>query len=95
MGLEYKIIQSERKVLDRVICNCCGKEIRKESEAHWNECGEPFANFFEPCFEDFFLLEKRWGYSSSQDGQTHRAVLCEDCYKKIFKDVKIEVTHYF
>ncbi len=96
MGLEFKIIQSERKVLDKVKCDCCGKEIEKDSEAHWNEFGEPYANFFEPSFkEEFFVLEHSWGYSSSQDGVTHKAVLCEDCYKKVFAGVKIQTTHYF
>ena len=95
MGLEFKIIQSERKVLDKVTCDCCGKEIRKVDEAHWNECGEPYTNFFEPGFDDFFLLEKDWGYSSSQDGISHQAVLCEDCYRKVFADVKIQVTNLF
>ena len=92
MGLEFKIIQVERKVLDKVTCDCCGKEIRKDSEAHWNECGEPYTNFLEPSFDDFFLLEKTWGYSSPQDGTSHQAVVCEDCYKKVFAGVKIKIT---
>jgi len=94
MGLEFKIIQSERKVLDKVTCDCCQKEIKKDGEAHWNGFGEPYSNFFKPSFEDFFLLEKSWGYSSSQDGVHHKAVICEDCYKKIFANVRIQTTHY-
>jgi hypothetical protein len=95
MGLEYKIIPSERKVLNKVTCDCCSKEIRKTGDAHWNPCGEPYSNFFEPSFDDFFLFEKCWGFDSSQDGVRQRAVICEDCYKVIFKDVKMEITHYF
>lgn len=90
MGLEFKIVQSERKVLDKVTCDDCGKEIRKDSEGGWNQFGEPYSIFHEPAFDDFFLLEKNWGYSSSQDGISHQAVLCEDCYKKVFASVKIK-----
>jgi len=90
MGLEFKIITVERKVLDKVTCDCCGQDVKKTGEAHWNEFGEPFTNFFEVVKRRFFELEKSWEYSSSQDGVTHKAVLCENCYKKV-----IQTTHYF
>ena len=54
MGLEFKIEQSERKLLDKVTCDGCGKEIKKITEGGWNPCGEPYSNFHEPGFEDFF-----------------------------------------
>lgn len=94
MGLEFKVEKIERKILDRVICDRCGKEIEKVTEGGWNQFGEPMSKFHEPSFNDFFLLEHSWGYSSRKDTQTHQAVVCEDCYDEIFKDVKITVTHY-
>lgn len=94
MGLEFKIIQSERKELDKVSCDRCGNEIKKHSAGNWNPCGEPYSVYHEPHFDEFFVLEKSWGYYSGKDTETHRAVLCEPCYDITFKDVKIAVTHY-
>ncbi len=95
MGLEYKVINTEKKELDRVVCNRCGNEVRKQSEGGWNQFGEPYTVYHEPSFDCFFLLDHSWGYSSTKDGETHKAVLCEPCYDIVFKDVKIEITHYF
>jgi hypothetical protein len=96
MGLEYKIIQSERKELDKVTCDRCGHVIEKESEGGWNPCGEPYSVYHEPHFrEEYFVLDERWGYSSNKDGQTHKAVVCEPCYDIVFAEVKIQVTEYF
>jgi hypothetical protein len=95
MGLEYKIEPSERKLLDRVICDRCGKEIKKISEGGWNPFGEPHSRFHEPGFEDFFQLSQTWGYFSKKDGEMHEAVICEGCYDEVFKDVRIKTTDYF
>lgn len=93
MGLEFKIITSERKELDKVVCDRCSREIRKDSEGQWNPLGEPYSIYHEPRFkEDYFELDHSWGYSSKKDGETHKAVLCEDCYDAVFKDVKITIT---
>lgn len=96
MAYEYKLETHKRKVLDKVTCDGCGFEFKKESEAHWNEYGRPHTNFFEPMFTPgWFELKHSWGYHSNKDSETHRAVICEPCYDKIFKDVKITVTNYF
>lgn len=95
MGLEYKIINTERKELDKVTCDKCGKEVRKESEGQWNPFGEPHSVYHEPSFDCFFMLDHSWGYSSKKDGQNHKAVLCEPCYDEVFAGVKIAVTEYF
>lgn len=91
MGLEFKTMPIERNLLDRVVCDRCGAEVVKESEGGWNEFGEPHSMFHEPAFREFFLLRHTWGYSSRKDGETHEAVLCENCYDAVFKDVKITV----
>lgn len=96
MGFEYKIIQTERKILDRVTCDRCSIEIKKTSDAHWNEYGEPFTNFFEPHFAEFIVTEHSFGYNSSKDGETHKTVLCEPCYDAVFREIpNTQITNYF
>jgi hypothetical protein len=94
MGLAYKIINTERKELDRVTCDKCRNEIEKVSDGGWNPFGEPFSMYHEPVFKDYFLLDKSWGYFSGKDTETHRAVLCEGCYDEIFKGVNIDTSNY-
>jgi ribosomal protein S26 len=94
MGLEYKIVQSERRVLDEITCDRCGKKIPKEAEGGWNVFGEPYSLFHEPAFACFFRLKQNWGYSSRKDMEEHEAVLCEDCYDIVFKDIPIKVTEH-
>lgn len=90
MGLTYKIVNSERKELDKVTCDRCGAEIEKVAEAGWNQFGNPYSIYHEPSFGNFFLLNHTWGYGSDKDGVTHTAVLCEPCYDTVFKDVEIK-----
>jgi hypothetical protein len=94
MGLEFKIVNIEKKELDRVTCDKCRKEVKKTGDGGWNPFGEPYSVYHEPSFEDFFLLEKSWGYSSGKDTETHRAVLCEACYDEIFSGVALQITNY-
>lgn len=91
MSLEFKTIPIEHELLDRVKCDRCGKDVKKESEGGWNQWGEPHSMFHPPAFRDFFLLKHTWGYSSRKDGERHEAVICEDCYDVIFKDVKVKI----
>jgi hypothetical protein len=94
MGITFKIVASERKLVDKIECDHCGKEIKKHSEGNWNPYGEPYSKFHKPLFDDYFLLQHSWGYSSRKDLETHEAVICEDCYDVIFKNVKIHIKHY-
>jgi hypothetical protein len=94
MGLTYKIVNSERKELDKVTCDRCGVEIEKIVEGGWNPMGEPYSIYHEPSFANHFLLKQGWGYGSQKDGDIHTAVLCEPCYDIVFKDVNIQVTQY-
>lgn len=93
MGLEYKIEKTERKLLDKVVCDRCFAAVEKISEGGWNMWGEPYSVFHEPSFATFFLLRIHWGYGSRKDGETHQAVLCEDCYDTTFRDVRIAKTN--
>jgi hypothetical protein len=95
MGLEYKIEKIEQKILDRVVCDRCKKEVERISDGGWNQFGEPYSVFHPPSFKDFFLLETSWGYFSSKDGDKHEAVLCEPCYDEVFKGVDIKIENNF
>lgn len=95
MGLQYKVVPSERKELDRVVCDRCDQVIKKHDKGHWNDFGEPYTCYHEPFFDNFFEIKQTWGYSSGKDGEYHEAVLCEPCYDLVFKDVQIKVTNYF
>jgi hypothetical protein len=94
MGLEFKIELVERKILDKVTCDLCGKNVEQLFKSGWNPYGEPFTVFHEPHFNEYFHFKKTWGYTSRKDGQEHEIVLCEDCYDKVFKDVRIKVRDY-
>ncbi len=63
---EYKKVP----VLDKIICDMCHKEIKK------NNVGN---------YVDYFHLNKTWGYDSSKDGRTDDFDICEECYDKILK----------
>ncbi|MCC8082357.1 MAG: hypothetical protein LIO80_10205 [Lachnospiraceae bacterium] len=47
-----------------VYCNCCGKELQTETGSQ---------------MEDYFHMQKTWGYFSRKDGVTQTADICEDC----------------
>ena len=95
MGLEFKLIQSEKKELSGATCDRCNKKIEISGPGHWNDSGEPYSLYHEPYLkEECFILHTRWGYYSNKDMQEHTAVLCEACYDIVFKDVKIKIEGY-
>lgn len=51
--------------MERLRCNCCGKEIIAEQGIQK---------------EDVLSIVKDWGYFSNKDMQRHRFVICEKCY---------------
>ena len=59
----------------KVFCNCCGRELKKEQD-RW--------------IEDFFHLEKTWGYFSEKDGTVQRADICETCMDKWMREFQIQ-----
>jgi hypothetical protein len=60
--------------LDKVICNCCGKEIAKDSYGY---------------IQDYVHIEKEWGYFSNKDGEKHSLDLCEACYDKLLEQCRV------
>ena len=59
---------------NKIFCNCCGRELKTEN-------GQ--------LIEDFFHMEKTWGYFSGQDGTVQSADICEECMKRWTDGFKI------
>ena len=72
---EYK--NTEARVLKRVICNGCGKEIKVQR-------GVPM--------EGVFHVRHVWDYMSEKDGEVDNFDLCEACYDRITKEFRIPLT---
>ena len=73
---QYKIKTKECKDIERIICNCCKKEIEVENG---------FAR------EGVFSVDYEWGYFSEKDGEVHSFDLCEACYDQIIQNFQIPV----
>ena len=61
-------------VTEKIICNCCGREIEKNSHGY---------------FEDYIHIEKTWGYTSQNDGENTNVDICENCWRNFEKSFKI------
>ena len=57
-------------------CNCCEKKIQKNGEIHT---------------EEFFHVEKVWGYFSKKDGEKQEFDVCEECYDRICSEFRYPV----
>lgn len=66
----------ERKELQKIQCNKCGKEIFVE-------------NGFSR--EGVFSVDYTWGYFSNKDGERHSFDLCECCYDEMIRSFQIPV----
>lgn len=73
---QYKIQLTEKKEVEKIICNKCGKEIPAYK-------GVPA--------EDVLEVEKRWGYFSEKDNRVDRFDLCEACYDELIESFKIKL----
>ena len=59
---------------EKLFCNCCGRELKMEQGR---------------LLEDFFHMEKTWGYFSGKDGVVQRADICEACVEQWMQGFKI------
>ncbi len=73
---QYITDTKECKKINRIICNCCGKEISLENG---------FAR------EGVFSVDYEWGYFSEKDGENHSFDLCEACYDRMVQGFQIPV----
>ncbi len=62
---QYQIEESNK--LLKVVCNCCGRQMKVENGYLKEEC---------------FGAVHAFGYFSKRDGIRHRFDLCEACYEK-------------
>lgn len=93
MGLEYHIVQRDKKELLQAICDKCGLVIVTAGEGSWNEWGPKHSHYHEPYLvQEVFSFTKSWGYHSKKDETTHKVVLCEPCYDEVFKGVSIKTS---
>lgn len=67
---QYKKEEKDILILEKIICNQCGKEIVVSG-------GVPS--------EDVLEVEKQWGYFSGKDGRRDRFALCEACYDALLE----------
>jgi len=72
---ENIIIEKQEKVIQNIFCNICGEKIHK------NELG---------YYDDFLSIEKRWGYHSQFDDETHCIDVCQLCYKILLDNMKLK-----
>ena len=69
--------EKEKKNLEKVICNCCKKELDMSGKQ---------------VTEDVLHVCKDWGFFSKKDLVRHEFDLCESCYDKMIEEFQIPVT---
>lgn len=82
-----KIVSMDVEVIDDMICNMCGKSLKKYMDRDnevFNYCG----------LEEVSMV---CGYESVNDGTTFTFSLCEKCVYKLMKKFKlpVETTNIF
>lgn len=65
--------QVKKKVIDQIICDCCGQSCTMN---------EPFDE------HEYATLEATWGYFSNQDGTQYNIELCESCFNDVLQIIK-------
>ena len=66
----------EKKILEKVLCNCCGREL--------SMTGRHVA-------EGVLHVRKDWGFFSEKDLVRHEFDVCEQCYDKMIARLLIPV----
>jgi hypothetical protein len=74
----YKKVTKEVEELDDVICNKCGKTLKKEI----------FRDDFNYCGLEELIMS--CGYGSDNDGDVYIFSLCEECVFKLMSEFKIQ-----
>ena len=63
----YETVTKNSEKVEKVLCNCCGKEILKTDHT-------------DVALEDYVVIEKSWGYFSKKDGIRQKMIVCESCF---------------
>ena len=69
-------IDQEKRVLEKIVCNRCGRELQLEKGL---------------VQEGVFTGDVQWGYFSRHDGERHHFDLCEECYEHLISSFRIPV----
>jgi hypothetical protein len=70
---------SEKNVLVKVVCNCCGRELPVENGILQEEC---------------IHIEHHFGFFGKRDGESDKFDLCEECYQKMTESFQIPVEQW-
>jgi len=73
---QYKTVLEKVDLLEKCICNKCGKEI-KSAVGDFNDCSD---------YQHFWF---RWGYVSKFDGEVWEFDLCEDCINEFVQTFSV------
>lgn len=73
----FQTVERRQTAIKEIMCNMCGRFSKK------NELG---------YFEEFVEVNKKWGYHSEFDGETHSFEMCPDCYKKLIDKFAVQIT---
>lgn len=72
--MDMRTYDKNSKKLIRVICNCCGGELKLLDDG---------------LIESICSVDTCWGYFSNKDMERHQFDLCESCYDKIVSGFKV------
>lgn len=65
------------KVIDQILCDCCGDSCTKEVPT------------IKPSFDhEYATIEATWGYFSNQDGTQYSIEICENCFNEVLDFLK-------
>ena len=65
------------KVVDQILCDCCGQSCTKEFPTT------------KPSFDhEYASIEATWGYLSNQDGTVYDIQICESCFNEVLQYMK-------
>ncbi len=73
--IKTKEVSKTMTETDVIICDACKKEIKKN---RFNE------------FNDYYHIDKVWGYHSNNDGRHDSYDICEECYGKMLKSIGLQ-----
>ena len=85
---EYKIVNKEVEVLDKIICDICGKDITDYETIPLDDDGNKIEDYYETndkieCYAGG-TFEFHFGYYSKRDGEYYKGEICDDCFDKYF-----------
>ena len=66
-----------KKVVDEILCDCCGQSCTKESPTETPSYCNEYAS-----------IEATWGYFSEQDGTQYSIEICEHCFNEVLASMK-------